>query len=248
MLIGKPASRPTVVMVTQRMDTEQPDVEPLPPPLPPMWPPPPAPPAKPETAISHQVAAWLLGVAILGTIAGAAILVLVLVHPVVGRFQPPSRHAETSAPPSPTSVPPGIEDVAKQYLAAVAPVNADRDRFHAALQADAALPCSCPPGQFQVREDSLAQIPAFNRDMQAFQAALQMIKSEVPSIGADVDAVVSDNQQYMNDLAAAYHAGQQGGTTGVGEYIDQAAAADSAARLDFVRIRADLGLPPPSNG
>jgi hypothetical protein len=130
-------------------------------------------------------------------------------------------------------------------LAAVAPVNADGSRFHAALLADEALPCSCSPGEFAVRADALAVIPAIDRDTEALQVVLQTIRHEVPAIAADIDAVVLDNQQYTGYLAAAYRASQTKGSVGVGASINEAETVDQTSAPDFVRLRGDLGLPPP---
>jgi hypothetical protein len=132
----------------------------------------------------------------------------------------------------------------EQYLAAVAPVNADGSRFHAALLADEALPCTCSPGDFAIRADAIDVIPDIDRDTEALQVVLQTIKHDVPGVAADIDAVVADNQQYTGYLAAAYRASQVKNGA-VGYYISEAETVDAAAAPDFVRLRSDLGLPPP---
>ena len=70
------------------------------------------------------------------------------------------------------------------------------------------MPCSCSPGEFAIRADSLAVIPSINNDTEAMQVVLQMIKHEVPAAASDIDTVVLDNQEYTDDLAAAYRASQ----------------------------------------
>ena len=216
---------------------------PLPPPLlfspapPPLWPGEPPPNAPLPRAAVLLVTASLAVVAV--AIAG---LFLVLTHRPVANASRPSDEASPSPPSTATT------EAASQYLAAVAPVNADGDALHAALSADAALPCSCSPGEFSVRADTVARIPVLNRDLEAFQVVLQRIKSEVPSAAADVDKVIADNQQYMGYLAAAYRASQQRGSPGLGADITIATAFDHASGPDFVRLRADLGLPPPLSG
>ncbi len=219
-----------------------PPLDPSPPPLPPSWPVP----TPSDIASGRRAALSTLGALALLAIAAAGLTVFVVHHPVSSTSGQPSKHAATS-PPSVTPVPAAIAEAAKQYLAAVAPVNADGGRFHAALAADAALPCSCSPGEFAIRADSLAQIPALNRDTESLQVVLQRIRYEVPGIAAGIDTVVTDNQQYMSWLAAAYRAAQSGGA-GVGNDISTAEALDNASRPDFVRLRSDLGLPPPSSG
>lgn len=149
-----------------------------------------------------------------------------------------------SATPSTTPVSAAIAQAAQQYLAAVASVNADGNRFHAALLADESLPCTCSPGNFEVRTDAIAVIPAIDRDTEALQVVLETIKQEVPAITSDVDTVVADNQAYMGYLAAAYRASQvKNGAVGLD--INEAETVDEAAAPDFVRLRSDLGLPPP---
>jgi hypothetical protein len=132
----------------------------------------------------------------------------------------------------------------QQYLAAVAPVNADGSRFHAALLADESLPCTCSPGDFEIRADAIGVIPAIDRDTEALQVVLQTIKHNVPSLATDIDAVVADNQRYTAYLAAAYQVSQVKNGA-VGYDINEAETVDAAAAPDFVRLRSDLGLPPP---
>lgn len=151
--------------------------------------------------------------------------------------------AASESPPA-TPAPAAFAEAGQQYLAAVAPVNADGSRFHAALLADEALPCSCSPGEFAVRADALAVIPTLNRDTEALQVVLQTMQEEVPALAADIEAVVTDNQRYMGYLADAYRASQiKNGA--VGYYISEAEAFDQTAVPDFARLRSDLGLPPP---
>jgi hypothetical protein len=110
--------------------------------------------------------------------------------------------------------------------------------------ADEGLPCTCSPGEFEVRADAIDVIPDIDRDTEALQVVLQEIKRDVPAIAADVDAVVEDNVQYTGYLAQAYQASQTKGGA-VGYYINEAEAVDQGAAPDFVRLRSDLGLPPP---
>ena len=71
-----------------------------------------------------------------------------------------------------------------------------------------------------------------------------MIKHEVPAAAADIDAVVVDNQEYMEDLGDAHNASQiKNGAVGL--YMNDAEAVYDASRPDFARLRVDLGLPPP---
>ena len=137
-----------------------------------------------------------------------------------------------------------VAEAGQQYLAVVAPVNADGDRLLAALEADESVPCTCSPGEFAIRADSLAVIPSINNDTEAMQVVLQMIKHEVPAAASDIDTVVLDNQEYTDDLAAAYRASQvKNGAVGL--YMSEAEAVYDASRSDFARLRVDLGLPPP---
>jgi hypothetical protein len=188
-----------------------------------------------------------LAVLALLAVATAGVVVFVGRHPVLSAPGPLSTPDATTTP-SATPGAAAIAAAAKQYLAAVVSVNADGDRFHAALAADAALPCSCSPGEFAIRADTLDQIPALNRDIENLQGVLQSIKYEVPGIASDINTVVMDNQQYMYWLAAAYRSSEQPGEANVGSDISTGVALDTASAPDFVRLRADLGLPPPPSG
>ena len=87
-------------------------------------------------------------------------------------------------------------------------------------------------------------IPSIDNDTEAMQVVLQMIRHEVPALAADIDAVVLDNQQYTDDLAAAYRASQmKNGAAGAD--MSEAEAVYLADRSDFAVLRSDLGLPPP---
>jgi hypothetical protein len=186
-------------------------------------------------------------------VAGVVIVALVGWHPAGSASSPAAKKtaspttsasAPSSSNASATPVSAAVAQAGRQYLAAVVPVNADGDRFHAALEADESLPCTCSPGEFKVRADSIAVIPSIDRDTEAMQVVLQTIKHEVPAVADDIDAVVLDNQEYMGYLAAAYRASQiKNGA--VGYYIGEAETVDQASRSDFARLRSDLGLPPP---
>jgi Na+-transporting methylmalonyl-CoA/oxaloacetate decarboxylase gamma subunit len=193
------------------------------------------------------VARWIFAVLALLAVATAGVFVFVGRHPVLSAPGPRST-PDATATPSATPEAAAIAEAAKQYLAAVVSVNADGDRFHAALAADAALPCSCSPGEFAIRADTVAQIPALSRDIENLQGVLQTIKYEAPGIAADINTVVMDNQQYVYWLAAAYRSSEQPGEANVGSDISTAVALDTASGPDFVRLRADLGLPPPPTG
>jgi hypothetical protein len=235
------------------MDPEPPPLQQSPPPLPPAaYPAPPPPPplwpaAPPEAPDGSHVARWTFAVLTLLAVATAGVFVFVGRHPVLSAPSPRST-PDATATPSATPGAATIAEAAKQYLAAVVSVNADGDRFHAALAADAALPCSCSPGEFAIRADTVAQIPALNRDIENLQGVLGTIKYEVPVIAADINTVVMDNQQYMYWLAAAYRSSEQPGEANVGSDISTAVALDTASGPDFVRLRADLDLPPPPSG
>jgi hypothetical protein len=193
------------------------------------------------------VARWAFAVVAILAVATAAVFVFVGRHSVLSAPGPRSTTGASSTP-SATAGAAAIAEAAKQYLAAVASVNADGDAFHAALAADASLPCSCSPGEFAIRADTLTQIPGLNRDIENLQGVLQTIKYHVPGIAADINTVVMDNQQYMYWLAAAYRSSAQPGEANVGADISTAVALDTASGPDFVRLRADLGLPPPPSG
>lgn len=234
------------------MDPQPPPLDGWPPPAPPpLSATPPAPPAWPpptyqEGRSSHAVH-WTLGA--LGLLAVATVCILLFVGrqtAALTSIPAPTATASTAASPPPTEAPvsAAVTKAGQQYLAAVAPVNADGSRFHAALLADESLPCTCSPGDFEIRADAVAVIPTIDRDTEAFQMVLQTIKSEVPAMTADIDAVVLDNQEYTGYLAAAYRASKiKNGA--VGYYINQAETVDETAVPDFVRLRSDLGLPPP---
>jgi hypothetical protein len=184
---------------------------------------------------------WTFGGLAVVAVATAGLFLFLAHH----RAAPTSQPSQRAAPTAPSAA---VAEASRQYLAAVAPVNIDGDALHAALAADAALPCSCSPGEFAVRADTVARIPFLTRDLESFQVMLQQIKIEVPSLATDIDRVVADNQQYMGYLAAAYRAAHQSGSPGLGNDITIATAFDQASGPDFVRLRADLGLPPPPSG
>jgi hypothetical protein len=189
---------------------------------------------------------WTLGA--LGFLAVAAVCILLFVghRPAVATIAPPTQSASPVSTPtsSATPVSAAVTLAGEQYLAAVAPVNADGSRFHAALLADEGLPCTCSPGEFEVRADALSVIPTLDKDTAALQTVLQNIEHEVPAIAADISTVVADNVQYTGYLADAYRASQiKNGA--VGYYINEAEAVDEGAAPDFARVRSDLGLPPP---
>jgi hypothetical protein len=190
------------------------------------------------------VARWAFAVVAILAVAAAAEFVFVGRHSLLSAPGPRSTPGASSTPSATTGAA-AIAEAAKQYLAAVASVNADGDAFHAALTADATVPCSCSPGEFAIRADTLARIPALNRDIENLQGVLQTIKHNVPGIAADISTVVMDNQQYMYWLAAAYRSSAQPGEANVGSDISTAVALDTASGPDFVRLRADLGLSPP---
>jgi hypothetical protein len=174
------------------------------------------------------------------------ILLFVGHRPAVASIAPPTRGASPPSTPAPSATPvsAAVTLAGQQYLAAVAPVNADGSRFHAALLADEGLPCTCSPGEFEVRADAISVIPTLDKDTEALQRVLQNIKTEVPAIAADIATVVADNVQYTGYLAEAYQASQVKNGT-VGYYINEAEDVDEGAAPDFARVRSDLGLPPP---
>jgi hypothetical protein len=218
-------------------------------------PPPPAWPAStvPEAASQTQTVRWIIGAGTMLALVALVIVAFVGWHPPGSALRAAVRQtarpttsaiAPSVAIPSATPVSAAVAEAGQQYLAAVAPVNADGARFDAALDADASLPCTCSPGEFAIRQDTIDVIPSIDNDTEALQVVLQTIKHDVPAIGADIDAVVLDNQEYTDDLAAAYRASQI--TNGaIGAYIDEAQAVYAADRSDFARLRSDLGLPPP---
>jgi len=214
-----------------------------PPPAPPAWPPP----AYQEISGPSHAVRWTLG-AIAFLLVAAVLIFLFIARrtPAVATIPAPTATPSPASSPTPSGTPVSAEaaTAGQLYLAAVAPVNADGDRFHAALLADEGLPCTCSPGEFEVRADAISVIPDIDRDTEALQVVLQEIKRDVPAIGADIDAVVEDNVQYTGYLAEAYQASQTKGGT-VGYYINEAEDVDQGAAPDFVRLRSDLGLPPP---
>ena len=253
--LGSPEGGDSVEL---RMDPQPPPLSGWPPPLPPGYDTPPAPPAwsattTPEASSPAHVVRWILAAGTLLAVASVMIVAVHGWHPAVSAPIPAGKQtaspttsasAPNSASPSATPVSAAVAEAERQYLAVVAPVNADGDRLHAALVADESLPCTCSPGEFEVRADSLAVIPSINRDTEAMQVMLQTIKHEVPAVASDVDTVVLDNQQYTGYLAAAYRA-SQARNGAVGYYMNEAEAVDQASRSDFGRLRSDLGLPPP---
>jgi hypothetical protein len=196
---------------------------------------------------------WILGASTLLAVVAVVLVALVGWHPAGSASRPAGKQpaspttaasVPSSAIPSATPVPAAVAQAGQQYLAAVAPVNADGDRLLAALDADESVPCTCSPGEFAVRADSIAVIPSIDRDTEAMQVVLQTIKHEVPAVAADIDAVVLDNQQYTGYLAAAYRASQVKNGA-VGADMSEAETVELADRSDFARLRSDLGLPPP---
>jgi hypothetical protein len=241
-------------------------MEPQPPPLdgwpqplpPPLYETPPAPPPWAATTAAEasgqsHVVRWILGASALLAVAAVVMVTLVGWHPA-GLTSSPAARATTNptspviataaATPSSTTVPAAVAEAGQLYLAAVAPVNADGDRFLAALEADEALPCTCSPGEFAVRADAIAVIPSIESDTEAMQVVLREIKHDVPALSTDIDAVVLDNQKYTGYLAAAYRASEVKNGA-VGYDINEAEAEDQTSRPDFARLRSDLGLPPP---
>jgi hypothetical protein len=190
---------------------------------------------------------WTLGAIAFLVVTTLFVLLFVGYRPApVAAIVAPTPTATPASSPSPSSAPvsAAVTLAGQQYLAAVGPVNADGSRFHAALLADQALPCTCSPGEFEIRADAIDVIPDIDRDTEALQVVLQQIKHDVPAIAADIDAVVTDNQQYTGYLAAAYRASEVKNGA-VAYYIGEAETVDAAAAPDFVRLRSDLGLPPP---
>jgi hypothetical protein len=234
------------------MDPQPPPLDgwspPLPPPVnvsppaPPAWPPP----AYQQVTRPSQAVRWTLGAVAFLAVAALFVVLFVGYRPApVAAIVAPTPTATPASSPSPSAaVSAAVTLAGQQYLAAVAPVNADGSRFHAALLADEALPCTCSPGDFEIRADAIDVIPTIETDTEALQVVLQMIKHDVPAIAADIDAVVADNQKYTGYLAAAYRAAQVKNGA-VGNDIGEAETVDAAAAPDFVRLRSDLGLPPP---
>ena len=247
------------------MDPQPPPLDGWPPSSPPLLfgtpqPPPAWPPTtSPEASSQTHALRWIAGAGTILAVAGVLIVALVGWHPpgsaasavarqttspTTSASAPSTTTAPATAIPSVAPVSAAVAEAGRQYLAAVAPVNADGAQLTAAIDADEALPCTCSPGEFEIRADTLAVIPLINRDTEAMQVVLQMIKHEVPAAAADIDAVVVDNQQYTGDLAAAYRASQiKNGAVGL--YMNDAEAVYDASRSDFARLRVDLGLPPP---
>ena len=122
-----------------RMDPEQHPLDrwlpPLPPPLyqsPPMpqWPAP----ALPDVPSGRHVLRWTLAALTLLAVAAAGVFVIVGRHPVASTTRLGAKHTASSALPSATPVPAAVAEAGQEYLAAVAPVNADRDRFSLRLR------------------------------------------------------------------------------------------------------------------
>ncbi len=238
------------------MDPQPPPLDGWPPSLPPQVfgtppPPPPWPPTTPpETSSQTHALRWIAGAGTLLAVAGVLIVALVGWHPpgsaansvakqttspTTSATAPTLATAPSTAIPSVAPVSAAVAEAGRQYLAVVGPVNADGDQLIAALVADEALPCTCSPGEFEIRADALAVIPLINRDTEAMQVVLQMIKHEVPAAAADIDAVVVDNQEYMEDLGDAHNASQiKNGAVGL--YMNDAEAVYDASRPDFARI------------
>ena len=189
-------------------------------------------------------------------IAGAVAAALVIgVVALAGSHSPPpatvaaavtTATPTASAAPSPTPLSAAAIQAGREYLAVVAPLNAAEDAFYLTLSADMSKPCSCAKGEFDP-STAMALIPGIDRDLIAFQTTLTKIKSEVPGIYADVDPVMSGNQLVLSDYAQAYTGWQQHDPTSMSRIAD-IDTQETAAHPDIVRLRADLGLPPPAAG
>jgi hypothetical protein len=191
-------------------------------------------------------------------IAGAVAAVLVLgVVLLVGRQSaaPVTDSAAVNSPvavatptPAPTAAPISAAAIqaGHEYLAVVTPLNAAETTFDLTLTADMHKPCSCPAGEFDA-SSAMRLIPNIDGDLQAFQQTLQKIKGEVPGLLNDIDPVMSGNQLVLSDYSQAFTGWQQHDPTSTDRIVD-ISTQENAARADITRLRADLGLPPPSGG
>lgn len=151
-----------------------------------------------------------------------------------------------TATPAPTPISAAAIHAGQEYLAAVTPLNAALNRFSAAYNAAMHSACSCPAGQFNA-SSALRQLPGISNDIESLQGTLQHIKSEVPSLYADIDAVVSDNQQEWMDVGNASHGYIYNDPAAVTDSLNALVADQQRATPDVQRLRADLGLPPPAS-
>ena len=166
--------------VRPRMDPQPPPLDGWPPSSPPLLfgtpqPPPAWPPTtSPEASSQTHALRWIAGAGTILAVAGVLIVALVGWHPpgsaasavarqttspTTSASAPSTTTAPATAIPSVAPVSAAVAEAGRQYLAAVAPVNADGAQLTAALDADEALPCTCSPGEFEIRADTLAVIP-----------------------------------------------------------------------------------------
>lgn len=134
---------------------------------------------------------------------------------------------------------------AQEYLAAVAPLNAARDSFVAALANPG--PCTCPAGEVNIKP-ALAQIPGIENRLKAFKLVLLHIEAELPPLGRDLKAVIADADQEYSDLSYCLLTDSAGDARGLANAVLRFAEDHQGTRPDFARVRGDLQLPPPPTG
>ena len=179
-----------------------------------------------------------------------ALLVLVVagsaVHP------PAANSAALVSPATPTPSPratghavTAAEAAAgKLYAAATAPINAAEQSFSAAWSADEKRPCTCPSGEHD-QTAAMALVPRIETALQGMKDTLLTIRHQVPALAGEADLVRTDADLVLQDFKSAYRAFTNQDTNAMGKSLNAASSDQGAALQDIVRLRFDLGLPPP---
>lgn len=155
----------------------------------------------------------------------------------------------TSTPPAtPTPIPASdprlVAQAGQEYLAAVGPLNIATRNINNALQAAAGQSCTCPAGQFDATP-ALRQIPGVLNYYRALIATLAHIRTELPALKSDIDAVAADTQDEMAGFDNAYTASFRNDPAGATGGFLEVHAVQVRSTPHTTRLRADLKLPPP---
>ena len=132
----------------------------------------------------------------------------------------------------------------KLYVAAAATINATEKSFSAAWTADEQRPCACADGQHD-QTAAMALVPHIETALQGMKDTLLTIRRQVTSVAGQVDLALTDADLVLQDFKGAYKAFVDQDLTAMGKSLDAAAADQAGSEKDLLRLRFDLGLPPP---
>jgi hypothetical protein len=158
-----------------------------------------------------------------------------LVFPATPTASPrPTGHAITAAETA----------AGKLYLVAAAAVNTAEREFDTAWVAAENAPCRCSSGQHD-QSAAMALVPRIETALLGMRDTLLKIQQQVPSVSGQIDIVRTDDDLVLQEFKGAYQAFTNQDLSAMGKSLDAAAAEQSSSEQDFVRLRFDLGLPPP---